>query len=133
VPGTPAFTPAALAAPPTVSAAPAPDVPAQSTEPDPLTAPLEPEAPVSTTFPTQAIGWPCVSCNISVPIDEDTCPNCGRRFLEAPLGEDAGLVDKLPAMTSQKGFTAAVIVAGSFGVTLLLVVLLAVLGLLFKG
>ena len=107
----------------------------QPTAIDPLTAPLPafeaaPEAAPATSA-THAVGWPCVTCNISVPIDDDECPNCGRRFLEEPLSGDPGLVDKLPAITQRKGFTATVIVAGSVGMTIMLISLLAILGLVF--
>ena len=125
----PATMPATLSA--DVEAPPTADVPAQPTELDPLTAPLPAEPTPTTTLATRPIGWPCVACNISVPIDDDECPNCGRRFLSAALGEDEGLVDRLPGMTEKKGFTAAVIVTGSFGLTIVLVLLLAILGLIF--
>lgn len=78
---------------------------------------------------TQAVGWPCVNCHISVPIEDDVCPTCGRRFLDEPLGENAGLADRLPGYMQKKGFNAAVIVAGSFGLTIVLVAILALFGL----
>ena len=110
-------------------------VPAQPSDSDVLTATATSTATATTTatanLATQPVGWPCVNCNISIPIEHDDCPDCGRRFLDEPLGENAGLVDRLPVYMDKKGFNAAVIVAGSFGLTVLLVAFLALLGLFF--
>jgi hypothetical protein len=81
--------------------------------------------------PSQLTGWPCVRCNIIVPIDDDVCPQCQRRFLDEPLGEQAGLVDRLPNVSGNKQVYAGILVGGSLGLTVVFVVLLALFGLIF--
>ena len=121
-----------LTAQPPVAAAPAPVVPAQSATPDPLTPPRAvANERVAPALATRPIGWPCVRCNISVPIEEDICPECGSRFLDAPLGEQAGLVDRLPNLSGNKPMYAGILVGGSLALTVVFLALLALFGLIF--
>jgi uncharacterized radical SAM superfamily protein len=64
-------------------------------------------------------------------MEDDECPDCGRRFLQEVMDAKAALIDRLPDLTEKKGFKAAVVVGGSLGLTVVLVVLLAIIGLFF--
>jgi hypothetical protein len=64
-----------------------------------------------------------------VPFDDDACPNCGARFLDAALpGAEQTLLDKLPQGPRKPTNAFLVMVVGSVVVMAIIVGLLALLG-----
>ena len=74
--------------------------------PDRLSPPLpEPVAPVTTAaaVTTAPVGWPCLGCGGVMPLDADSCTQCGRAFLSGdslpslslPVVGDVGKLDKM--------------------------------------
>ncbi len=76
--------------------------------------------------------WPCGRCRTLVPFDDDTCPNCGARFLASELpGVDKTLLDRLPQGQRKASTAWLVMVLGGLLLTAIFVGLFALLGVIF--
>lgn len=67
-----------------------------------------------------------------MPFDDDTCPNCGARFLASELpGVDKTLLDRLPQGQRKASTAWLVMVLGGLLLTAIFVGLFALLGVIF--
>lgn len=74
------------------------------------------------------VGWPCARCGTIVPFDESSCTACGAGFLENVDPKSGARRLGLGSGEVSKQTKALIVIGGSFGVLVLLLGLMYVLG-----
>lgn len=99
---------------------------------DPLTAPLhllDPAEPPPTAGADvrPVVGWPCLRCGESVPLDGATCPACGSPFLAGAV-EPENALERIVAGGASKQTKFIIMVGGSLGLLVLILGLMYLFG-----
>jgi hypothetical protein len=91
---------------------------------------LAPEpAPAAPVTPLSDATWPCLTCGAVVPMADATCSTCGSAFLagaDLPLNLNLPGVGDITKMSAGK--RVGLMAGGAVGLTLVLLLVLAVLG-----
>jgi hypothetical protein len=87
------------------------------------------EADTDAAASEPSVGWPC-SCGEIVSFDEDTCPTCGRRFLDGARGEP-DLLDRIGTGGLPVRTQTLIIAGGAAAIIAIITAALYILGMLF--